>query len=303
VLPHMTIKWWHDGPMTTIGAVFTPFSAPERLRSVARAADAAGLEQLWLWEDCFRQGGLTSMSAALAWTERLQVGIGVLPVPLRNVAITAMEIAAVERMFPGRAIIGIGHGVQSWMGQVGALAASPVTLLGEYATALRALLRGDRLTVTGRYVNLDDVGLDWPPEAAPAIHAAATGPKTLRLVGEVADGTVLTGGSSPSVVRAAAALINEGRASAGRTDPHPITVYLPVATGANAAERLQAQWEYFGDDEEMYGVAGDAARIADAVTEFADAGATNVIIQPPMDETDAEAFVRFVAEQIRPLVL
>ncbi len=288
--------------MTMIGAVFTPFNAPERLRSVAQAADAAGLEQLWLWEDCFRQGGLTATAAALAWTERLHVGIGVLPVPLRNVAITAMEVAAVERMFPGRAIIGIGHGVQSWMGQIGALPESPLTLLREYTTALRALLRGDRLTVIGRYVALEDVGLDWPPEVAPAIHAAATGPKTLRLVGEVADGTVLTGGSTPSVVRTAAALINEGRAAAGRTDPHPITVYLPVATGPDAAARLQAQAEYFGEEEELFGVAGDAARIADVVAEFADAGATNVIIQPPMDEADPEAFVRFVAEQVRPLV-
>ncbi len=288
--------------MTVIGAVFTPFEAPERLRSVVGVAEAAGLEQLWLWEDCFRQGGLTSITAALAWTERLQVGVGVLPVPLRNVAITAMEVAAIERMFPGRALIGVGHGVQTWMGQVGALPASPITLLGEYVRALRALLRGERLTVAGRYVRLDDVGLDWPPNVAPAIHAAATGPKTMRLVGEVADGTVLTGGSSPQVVRAAVALINEGRAAGGRTEPHPVTVYLPVATGPQAAERLAAQWEYFGDDDDMYGVAGDAARIADAVAEFAEAGATNVIIQPPMDEPDPEAFVHFVAEQIRPLV-
>jgi alkanesulfonate monooxygenase SsuD/methylene tetrahydromethanopterin reductase-like flavin-dependent oxidoreductase (luciferase family) len=55
---------------TAVGVVFTPKSPPERLREVARAAEAAGFAQLWLWEDCFYEGGLTSATAALAWTER-----------------------------------------------------------------------------------------------------------------------------------------------------------------------------------------------------------------------------------------
>ncbi|HEY2794587.1 MAG TPA: LLM class flavin-dependent oxidoreductase, partial [Micromonosporaceae bacterium] len=191
--------------MTSFGAVFTPSYPPERLRSVVAAAEDAGLDQLWLWEDCFREGGISNMAAALAWTERLRVGVGVMPFPLRNVALTAMEAASLERMFPGRPVIGVGHGVLGWMGQVGARAASPLTLMREYITALRSLLAGQRITTTGQYVQLTDVALDWPPASAPGIHAAATGPKTLRLSGEVADGTVLTGGTSPAQIRAARA--------------------------------------------------------------------------------------------------
>ena len=97
------------------------------------AADAAGLEELWLWEDCFRESGLAPAAAVLAWTERIRVGVGLYPVPLRNVALTAMELASVERLFPGRHIVGVGHGVQEWMGQVGARVESPVTLLREPA--------------------------------------------------------------------------------------------------------------------------------------------------------------------------
>ena len=117
--------------------------------------------------------------------------IGVLPVPLRNVALTAMETAALHRLFPGRVTVGVGHGVQGWMGQVGARAESPVTLLGEYLQALRGLLRGERLTVDGRYVQLDDVALDWPPPTPPPVLAAAAGPRTLRLSGQFADGTII----------------------------------------------------------------------------------------------------------------
>lgn len=167
--------------MTALGAVFRPQLPPEKLRDVVRVADAAGLEELWLWEDCFLESGIATASAALAWSERLRVGIGLLPVPLRNVAVTAMETATLDRLFPGRFTLAVGHGVQDWMGQVGARAESPVTLLREYLDALRALLRGERVTTDGRYVKLDDVALDWPPPTAPEVLAGVTGPRSLRL--------------------------------------------------------------------------------------------------------------------------
>lgn len=183
--------------MTTLGAVLRPQLAPEGLRSVARAADDAGLGELWLWEDCFREGGLTSAAAVLAWTERVRVGVGLLPVPLRNVALTAMEAATLHRMFPGRVTLGVGHGVQDWMGQAGARPESPLTLLREHLLALRALLRGERVTTSGRYVRLDDVALDWPPAPEDAaVLAGGTGPRTVRLTGEAADGTILTANTS-----------------------------------------------------------------------------------------------------------
>ena len=48
-----------------------------------------------------------------------------------DVAITGMELATLHRLFPGRPVVGVGHGVQSWMGQVGARVESPLTLLQE----------------------------------------------------------------------------------------------------------------------------------------------------------------------------
>ncbi|TRO64928.1 LLM class flavin-dependent oxidoreductase [Streptomyces sp. IB201691-2A2] len=290
--------------MTALGAVFRPQLPPERLRAMVRTAEDAGLEELWLWEDCFLEGGISAAAAALAWSERLRVGVGLLPVPLRNVAVTAMETATLDRLFPGRAIVGVGHGVQDWMGQVGARAESPVTLLREYLVALRALLRGERVTTDGRYVKLDDVALDWPPQAPVEILAGATGPRTLRLSGEFADGTILTAGTPPEGVRKARQLIDEGRKSASRTDaPHSVVVYLLTATGPDAAARLRAELEAEGAASVPdLGVAGDAEAVAEAVRRLTDAGADTVILQPTADEPDPEAFVRFTAEDVRPLV-
>src|SRR5436305_5124827 len=113
--------------MTMLGVAFVPQLPPERLRAIAHTADEAGLEELWLWEDCFRESGIAAAAAALAWTSRLRVGVGLLPVPLRNVALAAMEVATLARMFPDRFRLGVGHGVQDWMGQVGARVESPLT--------------------------------------------------------------------------------------------------------------------------------------------------------------------------------
>ena len=289
--------------MTTVGAVFVPQLPPERLRGVARAADEAGLAELWLWEDCFRESGVASAAAALAWTDRLHVGVGLLPVPLRNVAVAAMETATLHRLFPGRITVGLGHGVQDWMGQVGARVESPMTLLREYATALSALLGGESVTTAGRYVHLDGVRLDWPPAVPPALVVGAGGPRSLQLSGELADATLITCGTTPDALRQARRHIDAGRLAAGRSGPHALIVNVLAATGERAAERFDAERRAWGfDPAQDVGVAGDAATVADAVRRWAEAGADTVVLQPTADEPDPEGFVRFVAAEVQPLV-
>ena len=146
-----------------LGVTFRPSSPPEDLRAAVQAADRAGIAELWLWEDCFAEGGLTSAAAALSCSSRIKVGVGLLPVPLRNPALAAMEIATLARLWPGRFMPGLGHGVQDWMTQIGAGVPSPMTLLREYTKAVRDLLHGGTVTADGRYVQLDQVKLDWPP--------------------------------------------------------------------------------------------------------------------------------------------
>ena len=255
--------------MTTLGAIFTPDLPPERLRAVALAADEAGLEQLWLWEDCFKESGIAAAAAVLAWTQRVTVGIGLLPVPLRNVALTAMEIATLERLFPGRLRPGIGHGVADWMAQVGARHDSPMTLLREYTETLRTLLHGGTVTTTGRYVSLDDVTLDWPPTTAPPLYVGAVGPRTLALAGELGDGVILTGDTSPADLRAAMTHVGTG----------DVVVFVPVVDQPGA----------------------DA--VAEHVREYVDAGATHIALLPVGDDPmPLEEFVGFVATEVRAVV-
>jgi len=288
---------------TSVGVVFTPTRPPELIRDFVVEAERLGLDEVLFFEDCFRESGLTSAVAALAWTERIRVGIGVLPMPFRNVALLAMEVATIERLFPSRFHLGVGHGVQDWMGQVGERVASPLTLMREYVTALRALLAGDELTVEGRYVKLDKVKLDWPPATAVAVHAAGEGPKTLVATGEVADGTILTNGTSPGMARDGVALANRGRAEAGRDGEQQFSILIMTAFGEGADARLAAEldaWKYTG--ERASGAAGSVAEVAEQVRAWLDAGVSNVLLQPLDDETDLPGFLRdsaAVAELLR----
>ncbi|MCY7341984.1 MAG: LLM class flavin-dependent oxidoreductase [Pseudonocardia sp.] len=248
-----------------IGVVFRPQSAPERLREVVLSAEAAGVAELWLWEDCFAQGGLTSAAAALAWTQRLRVGVGLLPVPLRNPALAAMEIATLARLFPGRFVPGLGHGVLDWMGQVGSRVLSPMTLLREYTVAVRGLLHGDTVDVDGRYVHLDDVALDWPPRQVPPLLLGARGPKTLRLAGEVADGVILDSGVTPEMVRAARPEIDAGTVAARRTDPLRVVAFVEVGTSAE--------------------------QVVDGAAAYGEAGVDVVVFQASSEDPDAEPLI------------
>jgi alkanesulfonate monooxygenase SsuD/methylene tetrahydromethanopterin reductase-like flavin-dependent oxidoreductase (luciferase family) len=288
---------------TRVGCVFRPQYAPERLGAAARAADASGLDEMWLWEDCFATGGISTAAIALANSDRMSVGVGVLPVPMRNVAITAMEIATLERSFPGRVRIGVGHGVQDWMRQIGVKVASPMTYLREYLVCLSALLRGETVTYAGRYVSLTDVKLEWPPASKTELLAAATGPKTLELSGELATGTIISSGATPDGLRESLVHVNSGLARRATPGSHSVAVYVVCATGPDAravAQREVRQQDFEWSDD--IAALGTAAEIASAARRWVTAGADTVVLQPPSDtDTDIASFAAFIGSEVQPL--
>jgi alkanesulfonate monooxygenase SsuD/methylene tetrahydromethanopterin reductase-like flavin-dependent oxidoreductase (luciferase family) len=172
----------------------------EALPGYARRLEAAAIDQLWVIEDCFFTAGISLAATALAVTERLQVGIGILPAVARNPAITAMEIATLCNMSPGRFHPGIGHGVQEWMGQMGVRPSSPLAALDETITVVKRLLAGEEVTFEGTTVQLDAVRLDRPPRDVPSVLAGVQQAKSMALAGRVADGVILVEGAGPTYV-------------------------------------------------------------------------------------------------------
>ncbi|WP_019135423.1 LLM class flavin-dependent oxidoreductase [Cellulomonas massiliensis] len=213
----------------------------------ARRAEALGFHELWVVEDLGFRGGFAQAAAVLAATSRLRVAVGILPAAVRNVAFAAMEAATLAQLFPGRLTVGVGHGMPGWMRSVGAWPPQPLALLEEHVQALRALLRGERVSAEGRYVRLDEVALDPSavPDEPPDVVLGVRGPRSLAVSGRVADGTVLAEPCAPEYVRAAVAQI-------APTGPHRVVTYdvasVRDATAA-AVEDVRPALAWVGDPD------------------------------------------------------
>jgi alkanesulfonate monooxygenase SsuD/methylene tetrahydromethanopterin reductase-like flavin-dependent oxidoreductase (luciferase family) len=168
---------------------------------VARRLDQGGADELWIIEDCFFTAGPSLVAAALTSTERLKVGLGIVPAVARTAAVTAMEFATLDALGPGRFIPGIGHGVQEWIEQMGVKPKSPLTTLDEVTTTVTRLLAGESVSFEGKAVYLKDVKLDAPPVRPPKILLGVMGPKSMALAGRVAGGVVLAEPATPPYVR------------------------------------------------------------------------------------------------------
>jgi len=214
-------------------------AAPSDVVAQVRSAEALGFEEFWVIEDCFYTAGVSLAATALAVTNDISVGIGIMPAVARNPAITAMEIATLSNLAPGRFHAGIGHGVQEWMEQIGDRKASPLTVLDETITAVRSLLRGETVTVDGRYVTMTGVTLTPPPTQVPPVSAGVRGPKSLELSGRTADGTILADFCSPEYVRRARKHIAAGASTPAAAADHRVTVFAslaldPIGDGSDA---------------------------------------------------------------------
>ncbi|MFE3034734.1 LLM class flavin-dependent oxidoreductase [Streptomyces canus] len=266
-----------------IGVMYDRDWAPEGLPEFARQAEALGLDDLWVVEDLGWNGGVSAAAVALGATQHIRVGIGIAPAPLRSPALLAMELATLARVFPGRLVAGIGHGVQEWMAQVGAAARSPLALLEETITSVRTLLRGERVELTGREVRLDGVRLTHPPAEAPPVVAGVVRPRSLELSGRVADGTVITEGHGPQDLEYARALIAKG----GAASDHTLTVLAFACVGDDADEvtralhpHIEGHAAWLGrPPREVFTVSGPAAQAAGLIRELATAGADTVVLR------------------------
>jgi alkanesulfonate monooxygenase SsuD/methylene tetrahydromethanopterin reductase-like flavin-dependent oxidoreductase (luciferase family) len=197
--------------------IFHPKYPPETLVDYAHRAEAAGFDEVWLWEDCFLADALTSAATILAGTQHIRVGIGILPAVVSNPLFTAMEFTTLAYLYPGRLMPGFGHGYEPWMKQIGAYPKSPLAALEETVTAVRGLLRGESVTLQASYVHLENVKMERVPPQVPPLLIGAIREKSLRLAGRAGDGTIITEMSSPAYVRWVHEQVAAGMAETGRT--------------------------------------------------------------------------------------
>ncbi len=221
---------------------------PGELPRIARIAEEAGYAEIWLAEDYFELGGVASVASVLAATNSIPIGLGVVAAAVRHPGVTAMEFATLGGAHPGRFMAGLGHGAPGWVRQMGLTPDSPMKLLREVTEVVRELLDGETVSRAGDYFELHDVSLDHPPATRVPIYFGVQGPASLRLSGELADGTLLGWFSSPGSVSWARDRIEEGRGRGGREDRHEVAALCLLSISEEDPDSAGRELAIWGSD-------------------------------------------------------
>jgi alkanesulfonate monooxygenase SsuD/methylene tetrahydromethanopterin reductase-like flavin-dependent oxidoreductase (luciferase family) len=224
-----------------IGIQIAGSTPPASLARIVTEAESLGYAEVWLAEDYFELGGMTSAAVALSATEGVPVGLGVVAAVARHPAVTAMEFATLAGVFPGRFMAGLGHGGTGWVGQMGLRPPSVVRSLREATVAIRRLLDGETVSDAGESFRFDGIRLRHPPTRRVPIYLGVHGPRSLALSGELADGTLLGWFSSPGYVSWARGQIDEGRRRAGRSDPHDLVALCIIGISERDPESARGE--------------------------------------------------------------
>jgi 5,10-methylenetetrahydromethanopterin reductase len=149
-------------------------------------------------------------------TGHIRLGPRVITPVTRHPAVAACAAATLEELAPGRTLIAIGSG-DSAAYTLG-LRAAPLAELSAYARTIGDLLATGRADYHGARATFT-----WARVRLP-IYLAASGPRTLRLAGQIADGVVIRTGITPEIVRDSIGHVRAGAEEAGR-DPAAIDLW------------------------------------------------------------------------------
>lgn len=193
-----------------IGVRMPPCRPAHELGEFAAQVEKAGFDTLYvpdsqtLWRDSF----LTLYTAALR-TSQLQLATAVSNVVTRHPSVVAGLTRSIDEVAPGRFVLGLGVGNSS-VEPIG-IRPSKGAELREGVDQIRRLVRGEDVAYGDAVARLRD-----PRPAGVPIHVAATGPRNLRLAGEIADGVILLSGVAAGPLERAVAAVREGAEAAGR---------------------------------------------------------------------------------------
>src|SRR6266702_2057272 len=193
-----------------VGVRIPPFQRVDRLVDVAVEAERAGFDEVWfpdsqlLWRDVF-----CVLTVAAMRTERIALGTAVTNVVTRHPTVIASAIRTVAELATGRIRLGLGVGNSSLV-PIG-LRPSTQQQMRDAVRMIRGLLAGEELAFGDLTARLRD------PVSDVRLHMAATGPRNLRLAGEIADGVILLSGVAPAGLDRATGLVRAGVAASGRT--------------------------------------------------------------------------------------
>lgn len=282
--------------------------------AVAQRAEEAGIGDIWVSEDYFERGAFTVASAVAMATHTVTVGVGVVNPWTRHPMLTAMELAALDEVSGGRAVLGLGASNRVWMqDRCGIPFDAPLAALEEAVAIIRSALSGQHVRTAGAHFTVDASLSFTPHRPSVPIYLGAKGRRALRLTAAVADGALLSLLASPDYVAWARQLCGDeldtvayvlvscgaDRSAARAAVRRPLAFYLGVhgdhditrvgGLSLDLATDFRSGWltgepaEDLVDDRitDTFAVAGDVSNCLRGLGRLADAGLNCAVLRDP----------------------
>ena len=201
-------------------------------------AEQHGFTHAWLYDSqMLFSDPYVSLAFCATNTKTIKLGTGVTNPSSRIAPVTANSFATINALAPGRTILGIGTGntARRTLG----MPAATLDSMREHIRICRDLLGGKTTDYTEgtrhRKIKFLNPDADWYniKDPVPA-YIAASGPKSLEMAGEIADGVILFGAVSPTLIDFVMEHVRAGAERAGR---NPADVYALVMTAFHLTQK------------------------------------------------------------------
>lgn len=276
------------------------------IASFARAAEAHGLDSVWMFDHFFHKpssgpidGQLeawTVVSALAAATERVEIGTLVLCSSFRHPSMVAKMAATADEVSGGRLILGLGAG---WHDpEYDAFGFPKDRRVDRFEEALEIvvpLLRGETVTFDGEHFTARDAVLEPAPSRDIPVLVAAFGPRMLRLTARHADAWNTAWFGAPDerlrgrLEALDAALAAEGRDPATLERTVGIEVRDPSLGSVEPGDQEDGEDRAFG---------GSVDELAEAIAAYDELGIGHlIVVLQPMTEASLERLALALARR------
>jgi len=278
--------------------VALPHRSPDAIdiaavRHVAQRADALGFRDLWVTENtldhvfCF--DSVVALTYAAAVTTTIRLGVSVMVLPLHHPIHVAHQVATLDYLSNGRAILGAGLGRDHHYTQFQVPRERRVRRFRESVELIKALWTESKVSYHGSIFQLDDATMSPKPvqKPHPPIWFGGAHPDALRRAATIADGWMGSGGSSLAAFSRSVSIL-KAELERARRDPatFPISkrVFLSVHERSEVARAELHRWfsTVYNNPEgaDASGIHGTPEQLRARIEELVATGANHLLLNP-----------------------
>jgi 5,10-methylenetetrahydromethanopterin reductase len=194
---------------------FTGFGSISADLPAVHAAEECGFDGVWYAEHICAHDAVVPATVYLRETQRLEFALMGINAAGRHPGVTAMELASLAEIAPGRVRAAIGTGVPDLIAKLGHSIEKPVVSTIALHRALKTALAGGAMTEEYpgfRFAQYQLNPLATPPE----LDIMAVRPRMVETAARYADGICLSAGSSRTYLAETVRQVEATLAEAGR---------------------------------------------------------------------------------------